>query len=62
MEHTFVFLEETEQDHVFECSKCGTKIGFNKPGIGWPTADLSGPTPVPPYDVHVYVEPCTEIS
>lgn len=59
MAHEFVFDTETDQDHVFVCTKCGAAIGFNKPGIGVPTADVSGPTPAPPADVEDYVTPCT---
>lgn len=57
--HQFVLTEETDTDHVFACSVCGVVVGFNKPGIGEPNADLSGPVPVPPADVDAYVTPCT---
>jgi len=57
-EHNFVFSHETEQDHIFACSKCGEYIGFNKPGVGLPNADLSGPEPSPPTNVDVFVTPC----
>lgn len=58
--HAFVFSHETEADHVFACSICGTVIGFNKPGIGEPNAILTGETPMPPEDADKYVGPCTE--
>lgn len=60
MAHAFVFSHETEADHVFVCSVCGTVIGFNKPGIGTPTADLSGETPAAPAIADEYVGPCSE--
>lgn len=58
MAHAFVYDSETSDDHVFVCSKCGTMIQFNKPGVGTPNADLSGPTPVAPENVEDYVTPC----
>jgi hypothetical protein len=56
--HDFVFSYETASDHVFTCSKCGVEIGFNKPGVGSPTADLSGPMPAFPTEGEAYVTPC----
>lgn len=56
--HSFVFSHETDSDHVFVCSKCGMELGFNKPGIGTPNADVSGEAPVPPEDADIYVPPC----
>lgn len=56
--HSFVFSHESDTDHVFVCSKCGMELGFNKPGVGLPTADLSGGTPAPPLDAEIYVTPC----
>lgn len=58
--HTWAFSHETATDHVFACSICGTVIGFNKPGIGEPTADLTGETPAPPPEADDYVGPCNE--
>lgn len=56
--HDFVFSLETDTDHIFVCSKCGMELGFNKPGIGTPNADLSGETPVIPECADIYVPPC----
>ena len=56
--HDFVFSRETDSDHVFECSKCGMLLGFNKPEIGAPNADLSAPVPAIPADADIYVPPC----
>lgn len=43
MKHQWVVRRETDTDVEFECSNCGTLNGFNKPGIGSPSA-----IPVPP--------------
>ena len=58
MVHTFEFLEETEADHVFVCSACGLKVGFNKPEIGAPNAILIDGVWHPPIDVEDYVSRC----
>lgn len=44
MAHTLIYDSETTTDIVFKCSVCGRIIGFNKPGIGEPSAtqDLVG--------------------
>lgn len=57
--HEFALKEETETDVVFECSKCGMPVGFNKPGIGEPapTKDDLGAWQPPP-DWHIYIDPC----
>jgi hypothetical protein len=56
--HDFVFTSEDDVNHNFTCSKCGKKLDFNKPGIGTPNADLSGPVPQVPADADEYVTPC----
>lgn len=56
--HNFVFSYETSSDHVFACSKCGLVLGFNKPGVGSPNADLAGDVPKPPLDAEHYVSEC----
>lgn len=56
--HNFVFSHETDSDHVFVCSKCGMELGFNKPEVGAPNADLSGEVPAIPLDADIYVTPC----
>lgn len=56
--HNFVFAYETSADHVFECVKCGLILGFNKPGVGLPTAELGGDVPKPPLDAETYVSEC----
>ena len=38
MAHNLEFFEETAADAVFKCRDCGAIIGFNKPGIGEPSA------------------------
>lgn len=57
-EHDFVYSHESAEDHVFACSKCGLELGFNKPGLGSPNADTSGPVPLPPPTANEYVPPC----
>ena len=44
MAHTLVYDSETTTDIVFKCTKCSKVIGFNKPGIGEPSAfqDVDG--------------------
>jgi hypothetical protein len=56
--HNFEYSHETDTDHVFVCSKCGMELGFNKPGVGQPNADLSGDVPAIPEDSDIYVTPC----
>ena len=60
MAHNFVFSHETDVDHVFMCSVCGIVIGFNKPGLGTPNAELVGETLVAPPIAYEYVGPCIE--
>lgn len=58
-DHVFVFINEDEVNHNFSCEKCGLNLGFNKPEIGAPNADLSGPVPVvTPQLADIYVPPC----
>ena len=57
-DHAFYFSSEDESNHYFTCFKCGYVIGFNKPGIGEPCADLSGSEPVFPYGGEKHATPC----
>jgi hypothetical protein len=40
--HTYQQTGETATDAVFTCVTCGNVLGFNKPGIGFPTAVPNG--------------------
>lgn len=59
-EHVFTFVEETEADHVFQCTRCLQLIGFNKPGIGTPNAIITEEGPQAPPEAHDYLTPCIE--
>lgn len=48
MAHELVFHEESGQDIVFRCAKCGAVIGFNKPGVGVPSPIPQGETWIAP--------------
>lgn len=56
--HDFIYQGEDEFNHNFTCTKCGTRLDFNKPGVGTPNADTSGSTPQVPVDAFEYVTPC----
>lgn len=43
MQHQWQWVRETETDNVFQCGKCLEEIGFNKPGIGEPSATTKVP-------------------
>lgn len=58
--HQFVFDTETKTDVEFVCSTCRIRLGFNKPGVGTPSAVRSGLSWVVPKDADYYTSPCTD--
>lgn len=60
--HNLVFVEETENDAVFQCVICGQKIDFNKPGIGEPSAVKTDGGWAAPEGYEVYLDKCKEIE
>lgn len=58
VEHAFYFTHDDVSNHYFTCMKCGYVMGFNKPGVGEPTADLSSGEPEFPFGGEVYTSPC----
>ena len=60
--HKLLFIHETENDAVFQCTICGQKIGFNKPGIGEPTAVKTDGGWAAPDGCEIYLEKCKEVE
>lgn len=60
MQHSMVLKEETATDVLFECSNCGTLLGFNKPGIGEPVPVQTEGGWAPPEGFESYIGPCKE--
>lgn len=56
--HQWVFDSETETDNVWRCTECGTPCGFNKPGVGEPSATSTEF----PEDIDKYVGVCPKLA
>lgn len=55
--HSFVVIGQTDTNVDFQCSNCMEIIGFNKPGVGEPSAVDNNGVWIPPEDVAKYVGP-----
>lgn len=60
MSHSLVFQEETATDVVFRCVHCNRIIGFNKPGVGEPAAELVDGQWAHPPNPDQWMELCDE--
>lgn len=58
--HVWVFQNSDADQAIFKCSVCNREIGFVLPGLGDPSAVLSGDSWNPPEDADRYVDPCTQ--
>ena len=51
MQHQWQWVRETDTDNVFQCQKCLLELGFNKPGIGEPSATDKVPSFIDDYAI-----------
>jgi hypothetical protein len=56
--HTLTHIGENETDILFCCARCGAEIGFNKPGLGAPSAIPVGEGWTHPESPDQWMGPC----
>jgi hypothetical protein len=56
--HEIIFDHEEGNDAVFKCIKCNAPIGFNKEGIGDPSAKFVDGVWVAPENYNDWMSPC----
>lgn len=58
--HDWVFQGADADQATFKCSICDRVMAFVLPGLGEPSAVLSGDSWAVPEDANSYVDPCTQ--